>query len=143
MILIAHRGNMTGSNIQRENEPLYIIEALEKSFDVEVDVWWKDDGFWLGHDEPQYQVKEEFLQNIKLWCHAKNIDALNQMIENGKIHCFFHQEDDVTLTSKGYLWTYPGKQLTSNSIAVLPEGNVPDGIAGICSDNVGSYKVVK
>tara|TARA_B100000287_G_scaffold334977_1_gene320353 strand:+ start:985 stop:1422 length:438 start_codon:yes stop_codon:yes gene_type:complete len=141
MILISHRGNINGSIPERENEPLYIIEALEKSFDVEVDVWWKDDGFWLGHDEPQYQVKEEFLQNIKLWCHAKNIDALNQMIENGKIHCFFHQEDDVTLTSEGYLWTYPGKQLTSNSIAVLPpdKGKLPDTIAGICSDNIASF----
>ena len=41
MILISHRGNLKGINPQRENEPLYIVEALEKGFDVEIDVWWK------------------------------------------------------------------------------------------------------
>ena len=75
MILISHRGNLNGPNRNRENEPLYIVEALEQGFDVEIDVWWKDNEFWLGHDEPQYKVKREFLQNRKLWCHSKNIDA--------------------------------------------------------------------
>ena len=66
-------------------------------------------------------------------------ERLNQMIENGKIHCFFHHEDDVTLTSQGYLWTYPGRDLTKNSIAVLPDGEVPEDIAGICSDFIEEY----
>jgi len=52
------------------------------------------------------------------------------------IHCFWHQEDDVTLTSKGYLWTYSGKELTENSIAVLPEKKPDVEVAGICSDYV-------
>ena len=43
------------------------------------------------------------------------------MLEDGKDTLFEHQEDDVTLTSEGYIWTYPNKQLTDNSIAVLPE----------------------
>ena len=137
MILIAHRGNMTGSNIQRENEPLYIIEALEKGFDVEIDVWYKEDGFWLGHDKPQYPVDEHYLENPKFWCHAKNIEALSKMLDNNKIHCFFHQEDDVTLTSKGYIWTYPNKQLTDKSIAVLPqEINKSLNCYGVCTDFV-------
>ena len=110
MIFISHRGNMTGINPKRENEPLYIVEALEKGFDVEIDVWYKKGQFYLGHDEPQYKVKREFLQNRKLWCHAKNIEALNKMLKED-IHCFWHQEDDVTLTSKGFMWTYPGKKI--------------------------------
>ena len=56
------------------------------------------------------------------------------MIENGKIHCFFHHEDDVTLTSQGYLWTYPGRDLTKNSIVVLPNKKPDVEVAGICSD---------
>ena len=76
MILISHRGNINGSIPERENEPLYIIEALEKGFDVEVDVWWKDDGFWLGHDEPQYQVKEEFLRQSDLKCVLRRVRAV-------------------------------------------------------------------
>jgi hypothetical protein len=136
MILISHRGNINGIKSDLENKSEYINEALNQGFDVEIDVWWIDNQFYLGHDEPRYLVKEDFLKKDGLWCHAKNIDALNRMIDNGRTHCFWHQEDDVTLTSEGYLWTYPGKQLTSNSIAVLPEGNVPDDIAGICSDYV-------
>ena len=61
------------------------------------------------------------------------------MLQNKKIHCFFHQEDDVTLTSKGYLWTYTGKQLTENSIAVLPNDEITKKIAGVCSDFIGDY----
>ena len=61
------------------------------------------------------------------------------MIDNGKIHCFWHQEDDVTLTSEGYLWTYTGKQLTSNSIAVLPTTELNVDVAGVCTDEVARW----
>ena len=146
MIYISHRGNLNGKS-DRENQPDYIEEALAQGFDVEIDVWYHQDEFYLGHDEPQYKVDEKFLEKEGLWCHAKNIDALNRMIDNGKIHCFWHQEDDVTLTSRGYIWTYPGKTLTENSIAVLPEQNndnsltmLPKKVLGICSDYVVDYK---
>jgi|TARA_B100000315_G_C14499987_1_gene551857 hypothetical protein len=139
MILISHRGNLNGKS-NMENRPGYIHKALGQDFDVEIDVWWfGDGGYWLGHDKPQYHVDENFLENPRLWCHAKNIDALYKMNINSLIHCFWHQEDDVTLTSRGYLWTYPGKQLTSKSIAVLPEGKIPDDIAGVCSDYIGEW----
>ena len=134
MILISHRGNVNGRNPHRENRQDYIQEALDNDYEVEIDVWHHQHEFYLGHDEPQYKVDEKFLQNEKLWCHAKNIDALNSMIENGKIHCFWHQEDDVTLTSERYLWTYPGKDLTPNSISVLPDNKPDVEVAGVCSD---------
>ena len=61
------------------------------------------------------------------------------------VHCFWHQSDDVTLTSKNYLWTYPGKQLTFKSIAVLPEQADYSEIdlrkcTGICSDYIEKYR---
>ena len=37
-ILISHRGNVTGPNSDRENHPDYIDRAIEKGFDVEVDI---------------------------------------------------------------------------------------------------------
>lgn len=133
MILISHRGNLNGKS-DRENQPDYIEEALAQGFDVEIDVWRIDNQFYLGHDKPVYLVEEDFLRKSGLWCHAKNIDALNQMVEVEMVHCFWHQDDDVTLTSEGYLWTYPGKQLTSNSIAVLPTTELNVDVAGVCSD---------
>ena len=132
MILISHRGNLNGKS-DRENQPEYIKEALDQDFDVEVDVWYIDNKFWLGHDEPRYVVKKDFLKNEHLWCHAKNIQGLYSMLEDS-IHCFWHQEDDVTLTSERYLWTYPGKDLTPNSISVLPDNKPDVEVAGVCSD---------
>ena len=106
----------------------------DQGFEVEVDVWcFGDGGYWLGHDEPQYLVKKDFLKGDGLWCHAKNIEGLYSMLKD-EIHCFFHQEDDVTLTSRGFFWTYPGKELTESSIAVLPDSKPTVKVKGICSD---------
>ena len=132
---------MDGKYVEFENNPIQIDRALKNGFDVEIDVWYKDNEWYLGHDEPQYKVNLKYLKNDKFWCHSKNIDALHMMLENN-IHCFWHQEDDVTLTSKGYMWTYPGKKLTENSICVLPEKNneFPKKCLGICSDFIVNYK---
>ena len=140
-ILISHRGNLNGKNISLENSPQYVKKALDLGYDVEVDVWFVDDEFYLGHDNPKHKVDVGFLKNEKLWCHAKNVLALNKMLENN-VHCFWHQEDDVTLTSKGIMWTYPGKELTNNSIQVMPElhDNEHKNIMGICSDYIEKYK---
>jgi hypothetical protein len=135
MILISHRGNLNGK-CDEENHPDHIDMALAQGFDVEIDVWKVLDEYYLGHDEPQYKVSMKFLKNEKLWCHAKNIEALYDMNKEG-VHCFWHQTDDVTLTSKGYLWTYPEKGLTKNSIAVLPkEIDKNLNCYGVCTDEV-------
>ena len=141
MILISHRGNITGPNSDKENHPDYILKALQQGYDVEIDVWEISGSYFLGHDRPDYLVKADFLKNNKLWCHAKNIDALKSMIGDG-IHCFWHQEDDVTLTSNGYMWTYPGIPLTDKSICVLPEevNSSLENCMGICSDFIVNYE---
>jgi hypothetical protein len=140
MIFISHRGNLDGINKNEENRPNYILNALEKNFDVEIDIWYVDGSFLLGHDKPEFSINEEFLNNKKFWFHAKNIDALYQLNTRG-LHCFWHQNDDVVLTSKGFLWTYPGKYLTNNSICVLPEisNSLTTVCAGLCSDFILKY----
>ncbi len=64
------------------------------------------------------------------------------MLKNKNIHCFWHQNDDFTLTSKNIIWTFPGKKLSLNSICVLPDLDIKlDGLVmGICSDNITKYK---
>ena len=147
MILISHRGNLRGRISEYENDPSYIQKALSEGYDVEIDVWCTDDGWYLGHNKPTYKVSFDYLKNDKFWCHAKNIKALNGMTGQPDIHYFWHQEDDFTLTSRNFIWTYPGKQLTHNSIVVLPENNndnsltmLPKDILGICSDYIVNYK---
>lgn len=151
MKLISHRGNVSGKFESWENEPTYIDAAINEGFDVEVDVWYLEDHpnvLFLGHDKPLYGVGIKWFQDriTKLWIHCKNIEAVRflQTHDVGQyLHYFWHQEDDITLTSFNYLWTYPNKPLTDNSICVLPELNnqeVPDYVYGICSDYIQDYK---
>jgi hypothetical protein len=145
MILISHRGNINGKDPDKENNPDYIISAISKGFEVEVDVWY-DEGFYLGHDGPEYKVDTQFLDfySDKLWCHAKNIEAVVEMRTNSKIHYFWHQEDDITLTSQGYIWAYPGKQPIKGSIAVMPYiyGDDVSKCIGVCSDYIEKFNLI-
>ena len=136
MIKIAHRGNIQGPNPAEENKPSYINKAIEAGYNVEVDVWSIEGKLFLGHDNPSYEVTLEFLNNDKFWCHCKNIEALEALLKEG-VRCFFHDIDDATLTSDGFIWTYPGKQLTKKSICVMPERDnwkIENNVAGVCSD---------
>ena len=146
MILIAHRGLINGPGKEFENKPAQIEVALAMQFDCEVDVWLKNGEWFLGHDGPTYPIDFEFLEQPGLWIHAKNLAALYVLSETN-LNYFWHQEDDFTMTSHGYIWTYPGKQLSKNSIMVLPEWHDATlenarsaTCAGICSDFVGSLR---
>ena len=147
MILISHRGNIDQKIPALENTVDYINRALSLGYDVEIDVWKQDAAWYLGHDMPVRKIEIDYLMNSRLWCHAKNVEALEGMMAYSNIRCFWHQEDDVTLTSDNYLWTYPGKKLVSNSICVMPEiykirkGHVSlKKCAGICSDVISQYR---
>ena len=144
MKLISHRGNISEINPELENSPEYVTHALERGFDVEVDVWLLGEDWYLGHDTPDYKVTLEFIKNNKLWCHAKNLNALQSMLKYN-IHCFWHQEDDYTITSRGIIWTYPGKPTTQRSVIVAKSESTTlqlfnENIYGICSDYVGLVK---
>jgi hypothetical protein len=141
MKLISHRGNINGPDISRENSPLYIIEALNLGYDVEIDLWAKDNILFLGHDKPQYKIENSFIENNKdnLWIHCKNLEALYvcQFILKD-IHYFWHQSDDYTLTSKNIFWTFPGKDLTPNSVLVtfddLDLNTIGSNVYGVCTN---------
>ena len=60
MILISHRGNLSGPNPNRENSKEYILEALDKGYSVEIDVWLVKDKIYLGHDNPEYEINIDF-----------------------------------------------------------------------------------
>ena len=114
--------------------------AIEKGYDVEVDIWLIGTELHLGHDLPQYQVDKDWLlsNRERIWFHCKNLEILNYFIKEKKDYQFFwHQEDDFTLTSNGYIWTFPGKEVMKNSIIVsLGRENIVHEVYGICSDYV-------
>lgn len=139
MKIISHRGNLTGREPEKENHPEFIRKAHEAGFDIEVDVWWIDGKFFLGHDAPQYSVQLNWLKSLPLWCHAKNLFAAEYLMQEG-LHYFWHHQDIMTLTSNGIPWcnvnTFVQSGITvklespSNTMIQSDYSN----ILGICTD---------
>lgn len=148
MMKISHRGNLNGRLPLRENSPDYIQEAIDAGYSVEIDVRVTGRDIWLGHDNSQYQVTLEWLQERQnyLWIHCKNREALEFCLGK-KLHCFWHDTDDYTITSCGYVWAYPGKSKAGMfTILVMPEQHWPVDLIhqqpcfGVCSDFVAQIK---
>lgn len=155
---ISHRGNIDGPNPDKENSIDYLNAAIAKGYEVEADIWYIDGKWMLGHDESTYLADElvySFTAGASVWWHCKNLKALEQfgkdadIWRNYKPHYFWHQTDDFTLTSFGYIWTYPGQPLMERSICVMPETVMlkPEHfektkVAGICSDYINDYRKV-
>ena len=146
MKLISHRGNLEGPNPERENHPDYIMEAIQAGYDVEIDVWFKDGKFYLGHDEPQYLFPYDLLNGFynKLWIHCKDMESLsrlNELDSNGsKLNYFSHENDLGVLTSRGYIWS---ANLYDRGILVMPEmfdKEPNESTLGVCSDYIKKYK---
>lgn len=146
MRYISHRGNLSGVKSGIENTLESINLALVRGYDVEIDLWFIDGMYYLGHDSPECMIYKGFiLENAKsLWCHAKDIPTLNELLNYPSINCFFHQKDDCVLTSHNYIWTYFNKTLTERSILLKFEKDenfiIPENIFGICSDNIEFYR---
>ena len=143
MKFISHRGNLTGIEPSKENSPNYIMAAVAADFDVEIDVWYIDGKIMLGHDAPTYEVDLDFIQNSRFWCHAKNAEALEFMLANS-VHCFWHENDQRVLTSRGFVWTYPNKQLIDNSVVVILDKEIDNvyvsRAVAVCGDFVQSWR---
>jgi hypothetical protein len=137
---IAHRGNITGPNSSLENTDSYLKHAYSLGYDVEVDLLAHNGILYYGHDEPQETADISFLKNNGVWCHAKNLEAL-ALLTNMNTNAFWHQTDTVTLTSKGYIWCYPGTFVDDSKAvwldllgAPLPE--TVKNIYGVCGDYI-------
>jgi hypothetical protein len=150
MKFIAHRGNVRGPNVNSENTVQYIESALAKGFDVELDLWLVNEKYYLGHDSPSTEIDFQWLVELRgqIWLHCKNRQALfslNKSSEEGDcFNYFWHDSDAYTMTSLGFIWTYPGVIEGANTIINLPElskRNIyqlkESPAFGVCSDYVG------
>lgn len=143
MLIIAHRGNISGANPVLENTVAHVDAALAAGFEAEVDVWMVDGKYMLGHDAPVVEVAASWLRTPRMWCHAKNIDALVAM-QTDDIHCFWHQTDAYTVTSRNGLWCCP-QNFNSEGITVVTGGPEtvsvsPGGVGGVCTDMAEAWR---
>lgn len=144
MKFISHRGNLKEKDTSRENKKSSIEECLSLGIDVEIDIWFFENKFYLGHDSPEEVIDIKFLENSSLWCHCKNKKAVFELIKNKNVHCFWHENDKYTITSKGFIWAFPGEEVTENCICVTPEYHQYNDCDlkkayGICSDKIKFY----
>ena len=144
MKLIAHKGNVNGPDSSKENTPAQIEWCIDNGYDVEIDVRYNSDKdkFYLGHDESQYEINWWWLagKSAHLWIHCKDITTLHEFAANTSgYNYFWHQGDDYTLTSKGHIWSYPGKSYTKNTVVVVSENDVLEDVTGECYGICSAY----
>jgi 3-deoxy-D-manno-octulosonate 8-phosphate phosphatase (KDO 8-P phosphatase) len=146
MKLIAHRGNISGSQASLENDPTYLEHAMEIGYDVEMDVWFQQDAYYTGHDKPTYKIDKNFLKNSKIWVHCKDEKTFYNLSKYVDINCFLQEGDKVAITTKGFLWNHSScKEWDERSVFV----NLGEIVWGsfifpyaVCSDYVDSFKLV-
>lgn len=152
MVIIAHRGNSVGPVEEMENNPNIIDRVYTKwGINSEVDLWYVNQQLFLGHDYPQYKIDAGWLHmraNL-LWIHCKNIEAmvwLQRHPHEEHFNYFWHEEDAYTITSRGYIWAYPGKKvpLGAKAICVMPEVVEMEhsdlkNFVGVCTDYGVNY----
>ena len=109
-----------GPDERKENDPAQIRIALDQGFECEIDLWFSEDRFYLGHDAPNYIVSSDFIETKGLWIHAKNLDALD-VLSQTNLNYFWHESDNYVITSRKTIWAYPEQRLSKNCIMVMPE----------------------
>lgn len=138
-IIISHRGNLNGPNKVEENKPNNILDVLKHTkFNVEIDIWKLGNRYYIGHDYPEsiFNLEAILEYNNRILFHAKNLQALEELTIR-KLHVFWHENDDFTLSSYQFIVTYPTKTTTYMSIIMKPELYTLDSIKScyaICTD---------
>jgi len=149
MILISHRGNITGRIPDSENRPSYIQDTITLGYDVEIDVRMKEGQLYLGHDHPQYRVELDWLLERKdsLWIHTKDFESLNLLIDTG-LRVFFHEQERQTIINNtNLIWSHDLGSVSNKSIIPLLDlesieeyGYLTQDVYGVCSDHLQAIK---
>lgn len=136
MKIISHRGNLYGPNREMENTIDAISSALDKGFDIEIDVWYLAGKFWLGHDQPdrsfQIDLLDAWSKKGEIYVHCKNIWAAQFFLEDygykfRPVFPFMHDKDPAVFLHNEIIWVHPNavysvdETLSKKCIVVMPE----------------------
>jgi hypothetical protein len=141
MYLISLRGNLNGVDESKENKPYHISELLKDGYHCWVDVWWKDDAFYLGKDEPKYLVKNTFLNMFSLWCNAKDFTTYLRLIDIKTPHPFYYT-DAPTLCYNGDIITSEYFEGRERNTVLITDDTIYSqmNLKGIVSPNISDFK---
>lgn len=147
MLFISHRGNLDHKDAYAENTEESTDNAIARGFDVEIDVWFKDGGLWMGHDKPENKTSLEFLKARanRLWIHAKSYDTYKHLCYRG-FRIFAHENEPYALVGIDTIWNHSSNlEFGANTVCVMPEiSGVSlkqiEGCIAVCSDKISIYR---
>jgi hypothetical protein len=141
MIYISYYGNIFNKNVDLENEPLYIINAINNGYNVLIDIQLINDNYYLGG---KYIIEFDFFYKYKdyLWCNCLDDITYINLRNNINDIKIINDLNDLE-------WGYK-EEINRNFISVLPElfkNNYEirelknkSNFLGICSSYIGWYK---
>lgn len=148
MKIISHRGNIQHPKPSLENNPDYILEAINQGYDVEIDVRIKNNELFLGHDTPDYKIDISWLYKYydNIWIHAKTFEVLELLIDKKNLKVFYHEKEDHTIINNcNLIWSHNIKVATNKSI--IPLLDIKDiknyeykPVYGICTDYINELE---
>ncbi len=134
MIVIAHRGNVSGPEDGNENKEKYLKSAINQGFMIEVDLWAGLDLVpSLGHErQSAVRTTSEFLNSIAAmtFFHCKNLQAvyyLSTYIHNPR--WFIHHADESVAISNSEpsnikIWRHSSVGPATDAVWAMPESKV-------------------
>ena len=138
---IAHRALVNGPDKTIENDISAIVDRCSRGLYSEIDIWYKDYKWYLGHDAPEKQISLPYLLSPYLFIHAKNVEAFHELQKLSDIHglnlrIFYHTEEHYALTTRGETIIYPGLPEKEGWLYMMPERTqlVLQSCSMICSD---------
>lgn len=116
MKIYSHRGNLSGKD-PRENEPAFLLDCIALGFHVEVDLWFADGAYFLGHDEPTHRIDLADFDREEVIFHLKNAHVPH--LE--RADAFAIENDPYVLTRRGLLWMNYGQPANPQGVMCSPE----------------------
>lgn len=146
---ICHRGNLEFKELANENDPVLLDKRIADGYDVELDVWYKNNQLFLGHDAPEHLITFEWLmESSKKYIHTKNAETLEYLLlrcgqEGYNPNIFYHTGEHYSLTTRNHIIVLPGQEILVGSVNMMPEMSpVPKDSSqayAVCSDSFSNF----
>jgi len=127
MLYISYQGIFDSQNFEDANTPAQIGRAFNAGYSCMVDVWRVNNQLYLGSFEPTTEVTEKYLQGVRFWINARNVDMQTWLTtQPSKLYPNYFwfpntTESTPVTTSSGKLITPGTVPINNTSIIFLPE----------------------
>jgi hypothetical protein len=117
---------VNGPDKRLENDIATIVHRCSNGLYSEIDIWYVNSKWYIGHDSPEQEITLEYLMSPYLFIHAKNVEAFHELQQLSDAHglnlrIFYHTEEHYALTTRGETIIYPGLPEKEGWLYMMPE----------------------